>query len=65
MSLTTSRGGKQAISDNVRLIEWFDGDDLPSHIAALCSEHGCENLARGFRSINVPVCFDHGASEKG
>ena len=63
MSLTTERAGKQAIANNVRLVEWFDEDGgRPSHLAALCSEPGCENLARGFRDKNVPVCLDHGAS---
>lgn len=58
------RGGRQAISNDVRLAEWFDEDDKPSHLAALCSEQGCDNLARGFRDKNVPVCFDHGASRE-
>ncbi len=31
------RGGEQAISNNVRLAEWFDEDGKPSHLAALCS----------------------------
>jgi hypothetical protein len=55
------RGGKQAISNNVRLAGWFDEDGQPSHLAALCSEQGCESLARGFRDKNEPVCFEHGA----
>ena len=63
MSLTTERAGKQAISNNVRLVEWFDENGKPSHLAALCSEPGCENLARDFRGRNVPVCLDHGASK--
>lgn len=63
MSLTESRIGKQAISHNVRLIEWFDEDDRPSHLAALCSKPGCKNLARGFLERTVPVCSEHGASK--
>lgn len=59
-----SRVGKGETSNNVRLIEWFEPDDAPSHLAALCSQKGCENLARGFRDGNVPVCFDHGASRE-
>ena len=56
------RVGKGAVSSNVGLIEFFEPDDTPSHLAALCSEEGCENLARGIRNRDVPVCFAHGAT---
>ncbi len=58
------RVGKGDTSNNVRLIEWFESDDTPSHLAALCSEKECENLARDFRDGNVPVCFDHAGSRE-
>jgi len=58
------RAGMNAICDNVKLVEYFDGpeEDLPSFLVAECSVDGCINLARGFREGKVSVCFDHGAS---
>jgi hypothetical protein len=60
MSGLPERVGMGAVSKEVRLIEYFD-EGGPSFLVALCSTEGCENLARGFRDKDVPVCFDHAA----
>jgi len=59
--MSYERIGMQATSNNVRLIEYFD-HPKPSVLVALCSTEGCQNLARGFQDVNVPICFDHGAT---
>jgi len=57
------RSGMAAISHNVRLVEQFGRHGGRSLLVALCAVEGCEHSANGFRDANVPVFFDHGATE--